>query len=361
MYFVGLHGHGTSVLAGVERRADAVHGGNPLDRAADALQRLGSHAGHDAQVRDDVGRVGDLHAELRERRPDRPHRERNDVHRAPAHAALEQAVEGRAHLGRGDPVVGRAGILFALAADEGAVLDAGDIVRVAAGEKAEGAVLGVEADERALLDEQLGDAVELRCAAVAPDDGIGLSEFGDPGDPVDDANVRACRALEEHRGARRRAWAPQPSLVSVGGCNVVVMSRLSVVCYSLRRELARVSKKVVVKTPILSIWFKNERPHDPRAAHPALPDRAGPHPRRTRVRRSGIAGSQLSLMENGKREPRLSLLNRIAETLGIQVSDLLAEEPPSVRAALEIGLDQLQQGSLYSSLGLPVASRVPQR
>src|SRR5476649_1312780 len=67
----------------------------------------------------------------------------------------------------------------------------------------------------------------------------------------------------------------------------------------------------------------------------------------------GIAGSQLSLMENGKREPRLSLLNRIAETLDIQVGDLLSEEPPTARAALEIGLDQLQQGSLYSSLGLP--------
>jgi transcriptional regulator with XRE-family HTH domain/predicted transcriptional regulator len=67
----------------------------------------------------------------------------------------------------------------------------------------------------------------------------------------------------------------------------------------------------------------------------------------------GIAGSQLSLMENGKREPRLSLLTRIAETLGVQVADLLAEEPPSPRAALEIELDRLQQGSLYSSLGLP--------
>src|SRR5476649_1736021 len=67
----------------------------------------------------------------------------------------------------------------------------------------------------------------------------------------------------------------------------------------------------------------------------------------------GVAGSQLSLMENGKREPRLSLLTRIAETLGIQVADLLAEEPPTARAALEIRLDQLQQGALYSSLGLP--------
>jgi transcriptional regulator with XRE-family HTH domain/predicted transcriptional regulator len=67
----------------------------------------------------------------------------------------------------------------------------------------------------------------------------------------------------------------------------------------------------------------------------------------------GIAGSQLSLMENGKREPRLSLLTKVADSLDIQVSDLLSDEPPSARAALEIRLDQLQQATLYSSLGLP--------
>jgi len=66
-----------------------------------------------------------------------------------------------------------------------------------------------------------------------------------------------------------------------------------------------------------------------------------------------VAGSQLSLMENGKREPRLSLLTRIADVLDIQVADLLSEEPPTVRAGLEIQLEQLQQGALYSSLGLP--------
>jgi transcriptional regulator with XRE-family HTH domain/predicted transcriptional regulator len=66
-----------------------------------------------------------------------------------------------------------------------------------------------------------------------------------------------------------------------------------------------------------------------------------------------MAGSQLSLMENGKREPRLSLLMRIAAELGIDVSELLSDEPPSERAALEIELERLQRGSLYSSLGLP--------
>src|SRR5690606_156516 len=37
----------------------------------------------------------------------------------------------------------------------------------------------------------------------------------------------------------------------------------------------------------------------------------------------GVAGSQLSLMENGRREPRLSLLTAIAERLGIPLSELL--------------------------------------
>lgn len=69
--------------------------------------------------------------------------------------------------------------------------------------------------------------------------------------------------------------------------------------------------------------------------------------------RVGIAGSQLSLMENGKREPRLSLLSSIAAVTGIQVSDLLDDAPPSKRAALEIELDRAQRSSVYASLALP--------
>ena len=68
----------------------------------------------------------------------------------------------------------------------------------------------------------------------------------------------------------------------------------------------------------------------------------------------GIAGSQLSLMENGRREPRLTLLSSIAGALGVQLSDLLDEAPPSRRAALEIELDRAQRSSVYASLGLPV-------
>ncbi|HYI50195.1 MAG TPA: helix-turn-helix transcriptional regulator, partial [Microbacterium sp.] len=46
----------------------------------------------------------------------------------------------------------------------------------------------------------------------------------------------------------------------------------------------------------------------------------------------GVAGSQLSLIENGKREPKLSLLQAIATETGVEVTDLLSSEPPNRRA-----------------------------
>ncbi|HEY9497660.1 MAG TPA: helix-turn-helix domain-containing protein [Terrimesophilobacter sp.] len=67
----------------------------------------------------------------------------------------------------------------------------------------------------------------------------------------------------------------------------------------------------------------------------------------------GIAGSQLSLMENGRREPRLSLLQSISSTLGVEVSNLLDPEPPSPRAAMEIELERMQRSAVYAGLGLP--------
>jgi predicted transcriptional regulator/transcriptional regulator with XRE-family HTH domain len=67
----------------------------------------------------------------------------------------------------------------------------------------------------------------------------------------------------------------------------------------------------------------------------------------------GVAASQLSLMENGKREPRLSLLGTIAERLAIPVSELLAPTAPSERAHLEIELDRAQSSPVYAELGLP--------
>lgn len=72
--------------------------------------------------------------------------------------------------------------------------------------------------------------------------------------------------------------------------------------------------------------------------------------------------SQLSLMENGKREPRLSQLNQLAAALGTSRDALLSEKPPSRRAALEIEVERTQRGPLYAALGLPavrLSSRLP--
>ncbi|QEW02395.1 XRE family transcriptional regulator [Microbacterium lushaniae] len=68
---------------------------------------------------------------------------------------------------------------------------------------------------------------------------------------------------------------------------------------------------------------------------------------------TGVAGSQLSLIENGKREPKLSLLQEIARATGTEVADLLSAEPPNRRAALEIELERAQAGSVFRQLGIP--------
>lgn len=68
----------------------------------------------------------------------------------------------------------------------------------------------------------------------------------------------------------------------------------------------------------------------------------------------GRAPSQLSLIENGKREPKLSLLQSMATALEVPLQDLLRAEAPTRRAALEIELAHFQESSVYGALGLPV-------
>ncbi|MCH1883738.1 XRE family transcriptional regulator [Agrococcus sp. ARC_14] len=67
----------------------------------------------------------------------------------------------------------------------------------------------------------------------------------------------------------------------------------------------------------------------------------------------GLAGSQLSLIENGHREPKLSHLQAIADVLGVSTSQLLDPEPPTERSRMELDLHRLQEGTSYRRLGLP--------
>ncbi|MBP1325577.1 transcriptional regulator with XRE-family HTH domain [Leucobacter exalbidus] len=64
------------------------------------------------------------------------------------------------------------------------------------------------------------------------------------------------------------------------------------------------------------------------------------------------APSQLSAIENGKREPKLPLLRAIAQALSSTIDELLIEEAPSERAALEIAVERAQRGAVFESLGL---------
>ena len=67
----------------------------------------------------------------------------------------------------------------------------------------------------------------------------------------------------------------------------------------------------------------------------------------------GISPSALSLIETGKREPRLSVLAALAKVLDASVQDFLSSAPPSRRAALEIRLEKAQRQESYEALGLP--------
>jgi predicted transcriptional regulator/DNA-binding XRE family transcriptional regulator len=76
----------------------------------------------------------------------------------------------------------------------------------------------------------------------------------------------------------------------------------------------------------------------------------------------GKAPSVLSLLENGRREPKLSLIEQLAAALGVPASDLLSRQAPSRRAQLEIAVAEAQLDPSYRRLGLPplkIGARVP--
>jgi predicted transcriptional regulator/DNA-binding XRE family transcriptional regulator len=78
--------------------------------------------------------------------------------------------------------------------------------------------------------------------------------------------------------------------------------------------------------------------------------------------RVGRAPSALSLLENGRREPKLSLIEALATALSVSTEELLRPQPPSRRAQLEIALEEAQHDPLFRDLGLSylkVGARVP--
>lgn len=64
------------------------------------------------------------------------------------------------------------------------------------------------------------------------------------------------------------------------------------------------------------------------------------------------APSQLSMIETGKREPKLTLLRAIAKALGASVDQLLEAEPLDERATMEIALERAMKGQTFRALGI---------
>src|SRR6202012_4114115 len=66
--------------------------------------------------------------------------------------------------------------------------------------------------------------------------------------------------------------------------------------------------------------------------------------------RVGRGPSALSLLEHGRREPKLSVLEDRARALSVPVEELLRRQAPSHRAQLEIALEEAQRDPAYPEL-----------
>lgn len=67
----------------------------------------------------------------------------------------------------------------------------------------------------------------------------------------------------------------------------------------------------------------------------------------------------LSMLENGRREPKPSHVRDLARALHVEVGDLLAEEAPTARAEMEIELERAQSDPRFERLALPYVRPSP--
>ena len=181
MYLLSaLQGQGTSSTPSVERHADRVHAGDELAVGAEHLERALAHPGHDPhrgrrrrRSRSAGRRCG------RSAEPSGPIEKGTTYIVRPFMQPLKRPSSvSRISAGSRQLLVGPASVLV-LGADEGAVLDPGDVAGVGEGEVGV-RPLGVgEALEGAGVDQGLGERVVLLGGAVAPVDGVGLGQGGD--------------------------------------------------------------------------------------------------------------------------------------------------------------------------------------
>lgn len=74
------------------------------------------------------------------------------------------------------------------------------------------------------------------------------------------------------------------------------------------------------------------------------------------------APSQVSMIETGKREPKLTQLQAIARALDTTIDQILAEAPLDERAGMEIAVERAMKGQTFQALGIApfrIAKTVP--
>ncbi len=148
-----------------------------LDVLIDDLEYIHADPRHDPHIHDHVSGIGQLHSDLRHRRINRAHAERQDIHRASAHAAVEQSLQSAPHHVWIFPVIRRTGIVLGKRTYKGAVLYAGNIALIRARVVAIRPQLLVQPDKCALVHQLLAECLVLLFRAVDPMNVIRLGEF----------------------------------------------------------------------------------------------------------------------------------------------------------------------------------------
>ena len=194
---LGVAGPGNILLAGLQGCTNRVQ---RLDEEAVGLVQLGQNVltdgCHDAHGAHNVCGVAELNSNLGLLRLKGTHDEGNNVHGAAAHRALEQTGQSLLHFDGIAPVIGRAGALFGLGADEGALLDTCHVVGI--GESGVGVreFVIAQADKGSGVHQLLREAVIFFLGAVHPVDVVGLRQRGNLANPFQKALVGGGCALQ---------------------------------------------------------------------------------------------------------------------------------------------------------------------
>ena len=180
VFLTGLQGSSHRVQAGHEVAVAVTLGiAAAVELVLKTLENLLTHDGHDAHVGHHISGVGNLDTDLGQGGIQRAHAEGDDVHGTALHGTIEVGVEDGAHLSRGLPVVGGTGVLLLLGADERTLLNASHVRRSRTSQEAAGALLGVQANVGAFLNQHVAQLGVLFLGTVAPVDGIGFAELAD--------------------------------------------------------------------------------------------------------------------------------------------------------------------------------------